>query len=66
VSLRIYNAAGQLVRTLVDEEQTPVAGGFSVTWDGASNAGENVASGVYFYRLTAKEYTDCKKMVLLK
>jgi hypothetical protein len=66
VSLRIYNAAGQLVRTLVDEEQAPTAGGFSVTWDGASNAGERVASGVYFYRLTANEFSQTKKMVFLK
>jgi len=66
VSLRIYNAAGQLVRTLVDEKQTPVAEGFNVTWDGTDNHGQNVSSGVYFYKLSAKEYTDCKKMVLLK
>jgi hypothetical protein len=66
VSLKVYNAAGQLVRTLVDEEQAPTAEGFSVTWDGASNTGEKVASGVYFYRLTANEFSQTKKMVLLK
>jgi hypothetical protein len=66
VSLKIYNAAGQLVRTLVDEEQSPVEGGFSVTWDGASNTGEKVASSVYFYQLTAKDFSQTKKMVLLK
>jgi flagellar hook assembly protein FlgD len=66
VSLKIYNAAGQLVRTLVDEEQSPRVEGFSATWDGRGNRGEDVASGVYFYKLTAKEFTQTKKMVLLK
>ncbi len=66
VSLRIYNAAGQLVRTLVDEEQEPAAGGFNVTWDGRNSGGHGVASGVYFYRFAAKEFSDTKKMVLLR
>jgi hypothetical protein len=66
VSLKIYNAAGQLVRTLVDEEQAPRPEGFSATWDGRGNRGEDVASGVYFYKLTAKEFSQTKKMVLLK
>jgi hypothetical protein len=66
VTLRIYNAAGQLVRTLVDADQAPQAGDFSVTWDGAANTGESVASGVYFYQLTAKDFLQTKKMVFLK
>ena len=66
VSLKIYNAAGQLVRTLVDSDQAPQVGGFSVTWDGAGNTGGSVASGVYFYRLAAKDFSQTKKMVLLK
>lgn len=66
VSLKVYNAAGQLVRTLVNDVQTPVEGGFRVTWDGKSNAGTQVSSGVYFYKLTAKNFSQTKKMVLLK
>jgi flagellar hook assembly protein FlgD len=66
VSLKIYNAAGQLVRTLVDEEQAPQPEGFSAAWDGLSDHGQSVASGVYFYKLTTKEFSDTKKMVLLK
>jgi hypothetical protein len=66
VSLKIYNAAGQLVRTLVDEEQAPRAEGFSIPWDGANDSGQSVASGVYFYKLTAKGFNETKKMVLLK
>jgi hypothetical protein len=66
VSLRIYNVAGQLVRTLVDWEQTPRQEGFSVTWDGTNDVGAPVSSGVYFYRLVTKGFTETKKMVLLK
>jgi hypothetical protein len=66
VTLKVYNAAGQLVRTLINEVQTPQDAGFSVTWDGKNNAGQSVSSGVYFYKLTAKNYSETKKMVLLK
>ncbi|MBP2681230.1 MAG: Por secretion system C-terminal sorting protein, partial [Candidatus Krumholzibacteriota bacterium] len=66
VTLNIYNASGQLVRTLVDEDQTPAQGGFSKVWDGMNSQGNRVASGVYFYRLTAGDFSQTKKMVLLK
>ncbi|HUV36024.1 MAG TPA: C25 family cysteine peptidase, partial [Patescibacteria group bacterium] len=66
VRLTIYNAAGQLVRTLVDEEQTPRAGGFCVTWNGMNDAGREVASGVYFCRLAVKGCSQSKKVVVLK
>jgi len=66
VTLNIYNAAGQLVRTLVNDVQTPRAEGFDVAWDGTNNAGQSVSSGVYFYKLTAKGFVQTKKMVLLK
>jgi hypothetical protein len=66
VSLKVYNVAGQLVKTLVDAFQSPEAGGFSVTWDGVDNAGQPVASGVYFYKLVTKGFTQTRKMVLLK
>ncbi|MCZ6766924.1 MAG: T9SS type A sorting domain-containing protein, partial [bacterium] len=66
VSIKIYNAAGQQVRTLVNEFQTPRAQGYSVIWRGRNDMGEPVASGVYLYRLTAVGFTDVKKLVLLK
>ena len=65
VSLRVYNVAGQLVKTLVDEVQSPAAIE-PVRWDGRNDAGQPVSSGVYFYKLIAKNYTQTKKMVLLK
>jgi hypothetical protein len=64
VRLDVFNVAGQRVTSLVNEYQT--AGHKSVVWDGRSDAGNAVASGVYFYRLTAEGYRESKKMVLLK
>ena len=66
VSLRIYNVAGQLVKTLFNGEQTPQPGGFRVDWHGDSDAGVSVASGVYFYKLVTTNFSQTKKMVLLK
>jgi hypothetical protein len=64
VSLRIYDAGGGLVRTLVDGARE--ARNYEVTWDGRDDLGRTVASGVYFYRLTAGSFTQARKMVLLK
>jgi hypothetical protein len=66
VSLKIYNAAGQLVRTLVNEVQSPQAAAFSKTWNGLNDRGQPVSSGVYFYKLTTDDFAQTKKMVLLK
>jgi hypothetical protein len=66
VSLSIYNAAGQLVKTLVNDIQTPRPEGFQVRWHGESNSGGPAASGVYFYKLITKDFVQTKKMVLLK
>jgi hypothetical protein len=66
VTLKIYNVAGQLVKTLVNEEQSPRAEGFAVRWNSRSNSGNPVSSGVYFYKLVTKNFTQTKKMVLLK
>jgi hypothetical protein len=65
VSLKIYNVAGQLVKTLVDDVKTPGIAHAKV-WDGRNNAGQPVSSGVYFYKLVTKNFTQTKKMVLLK
>jgi hypothetical protein len=65
VSLRIYNVAGQLVRTLVDEVRAPGVT-HQVTWYGHSDAGQPVASGVYFYKLVTRDFAKTRKMVLLK
>jgi len=64
VELAIYNIAGQLVKTLVDGQQTP--GWHTVTWNGRDDNGRSVASGVYFARMQAESFTGSTKMVLLK
>jgi hypothetical protein len=66
VSLKVYNAAGQLVRTLVDDVQAPQQEGFSKVWNGMNDQGQPVSSGVYFYKLVSKNFSQTKKMVLLK
>jgi hypothetical protein len=64
VTLRIYNVEGRLVRTLINEDQSP--GQKMTTWHGRNDQGQSVATGVYFYRMTAPGFTLTKKMVLLK
>jgi hypothetical protein len=66
VSLNIYNVVGQRVRTLVNIAQAPRTEGYTVTWDGCSDAGDAVSSGVYFYKLSTTGFTKTRKMVLLK
>ena len=64
VAIKVYNVAGQLVRTLVDGVYE--AGSHSVTWDGTNNIGAKVASGVYFYKMETGNFSRTKKMVLLR
>ena len=63
-TLKIYNVLGEVVRTLVDEPMSP--GVHHKIWDGRDGQGNQVASGIYFYRLRASEFSETKKMVLLK
>ncbi len=64
VSLKIYNVAGQLVKSF---NQPMEAGYRTITWDGTNSNGDNVASGVYFYRLDVeKQFSKTLKMTLLK
>lgn len=64
IVMRIYDVAGQEIRTLVNEPQP--AGRYSVRWDGKTAQGSPVATGIYFYRLQAGSFIESKKMVLLK
>jgi hypothetical protein len=65
VTLKVYNVVGQLVRTLVDEYQSPEQV-MPVTWNGTNSAGEEVSSGVYFYKIVTKGFTQTRKMIILK
>jgi hypothetical protein len=64
VKLEVFNILGQRIRTLVDENQT--AGKKEVTWDGRDENRNEVASGVYFYKLQAGDFAQTKKMVLIR
>lgn len=64
VFLYIYNVKGQLVNRLLDQYQ--MSGEHTITWDGRDGSGIPVASGVYFYRLTAGSFQSVRKMLLLK
>jgi len=62
--LDIFDAAGRLVRTLVDGNLP--AARHEVSWNGMDRAGRPVSSGVYFYSITADGFRDTKKMILLR
>jgi hypothetical protein len=64
VALTVYNVLGQEIRTLVDARQA--AGTYTVMWDGKDAAGHHLNSGVYFYSIKAGDYTETRKMVLMK
>ena len=69
VTVRIYSATGTEVRTLLLGHQP--AGwyqtrGRAAYWDGKNNLGESVANGIYFYTLTATDFTATRKMLILK
>ncbi len=64
VELAVYNTLGQKVATVVDGQME--AGNHAVVWDGRNSGNQQVASGVYFYRLQAGSYNQTKKMMLLK
>lgn len=64
ITLTIYNILGQQVKMLVNSSQP--AGYYTIRWNGRDNAGINVASGVYFYRIQAGGFVKTKKMLLIK
>ena len=64
VSLKIYDAAGRHVRTLVDD--TRAASQYTVTWDGRRDTGAAAAAGVYLYKLEANGRSQTRRMVMVK
>ena len=64
VIISVYNVLGQEVTTLLNKEQD--YGYHTVTWNGTDRIGKQVASGVYFARLTTKNFSQTKKMLMLK
>ena len=62
--IKIFDVGGALVKTLINDRRQK--GNHRVVWTGDNNQGNHVASGVYFYRLTAGQFRATKKMVLLR
>jgi len=64
VELTIYNMLGQEIRKLIAQHQP--AGTHQIQWNGRDEAGHQVGSGVYIYKLIAGEFVQSRKMLLLK
>lgn len=64
VSIAIYSLLGQKVRTLIKLQQP--AGFYSVVWDGADDDGEEVTSGIYVYEMSAGDFRERRKLVMVK
>ncbi|MFQ6043361.1 MAG: ester cyclase, partial [Candidatus Poribacteria bacterium] len=69
VAIRIYNAQGQLVRTLDLGQRSAgfyLGRGRAAYWDGRNERGERVGSGVYFYHLRAGDFSSTRRMLVVK
>lgn len=64
VDVTVYNLLGQQVNNLVTGDMP--AGVHSVVWDGRNQDGQSVSSGIYFYKITAGDFSQTKKMMMLK
>ena len=64
VSISIYNVMGQKIKAFPSKSQNP--GYHSVVWDGTSDTGQKVGSGIYYCRISAGSYSVAKKMLLLQ
>ncbi len=65
LNLSVFDVTGSLVRTLIDWEVVS-KGYHESAWNGCDGAGQQVASGIYFYRLETKECIESKRMTLIK
>jgi hypothetical protein len=64
VNLEIYNILGNKIQKLVDEYKS--TGYYNVSWDGKDENGLQVPTGIYFYRLKTNNYTQTKKLLIIK
>lgn len=60
----VYNAKGQKVKTLVNESKA--AGDHSIVWNGKDDSGQELGSGIYFFRMQSGKYSSTRKMLMLK
>lgn len=64
VRLEIYNALGNKIATLVNNTQS--AGAYMVIWNGKDEHGNQMSSGIYFYRISADGFNQTRRMMLMK
>jgi hypothetical protein len=64
VRIDIYNIAGEKVRTLVSREHQP--GRYKIQWNATNEFGSSVATGMYIYKIHAKDFVSVKKLLLMK
>ena len=64
VTLGIYDLLGKQIKTLVNQSQD--AGNKTAVWNGTDNLGRQVSAGIYLYQIQAGEFTQTRKMLLLK
>jgi hypothetical protein len=64
VEIEVFNLRGQKVKSLVNDYFT--AGNYSVVWDGRDDGGNVLGSGLYFYQMRAGDFTETRKMLLIK
>jgi len=64
VKISIYDVLGGQTRALIDDVY--ISGEHIVEWDGKDNSGNEAASGFYFYRFEADDFSDIRKMLMLK
>lgn len=63
VTIKVYNAMGKLITTLVDQQHR--AGNYSVQWNGRDDQGNLVSNGIYLYKMQAGHFTQTRKMILI-
>jgi hypothetical protein len=64
LTLSVYDLLGRRVKTLVKDNLD--IGSYNVKWDGSSDAGEMLSSGMYFYELHSSKFHSVKKLILVK
>ena len=64
MTLKVFDAAGRLVETLVNERVNP--GDHFRMWDGTDHRGSRVASGIYFYELIVNGQRQTRKLVQVR
>ncbi|MFQ5676698.1 MAG: T9SS type A sorting domain-containing protein, partial [bacterium] len=64
VEIKIFDLLGRQVKTLISENMD--AGFHEITWDARNQSGHKVSSGIYYYQITAGDFRETKKMILMK